>query len=234
MALLQRGSPDDLVRAVRRGPVVLGADEDSASGVFAVSNNSRGVSLKSIKLTKDFGFFAGLFNPEVKIYFIAWSWDFSGGPIIQYPPAQLGFSPESLVLTLRAQEERSFLGTGVLLFPPRKVTAGINLCINLWQSTQDVRAIGTTLGSVAQTIQSSTLNHVLSTIAIASATPAAAVALATNASLELTNTLGTVLKTSNDQHLDLFQGTYDVTQAWTAGDDLNQGHGTEIVLTRLA
>jgi hypothetical protein len=233
MALIQRGSPDDLVQAVQPEPAVLSADEPSGS-LFAVTENNHGLSLKSIKLTKDFGFFAGLFNPAINIYFIAWAWDYSGSPVIQYPPAQLGFSPESLVLTLRTQEERSFLGTGIMLFPPRKVTAGINVCINLWQSTQDVRAIGTTLGSVAQTIQSSMLNQVLSTVATITATPAAAVAMATNASLELTSAIGNVLKTSNDQHLDLFQGTYDATQAWISGDELNQGHGTEITITHLA
>jgi hypothetical protein len=197
MPLIQRGSPDDLVQAVQPGPVVLSADEPVDS-LFAVSENSRGLSLKSIKLTKDFGFFAALFNPAINIYFIAWAWDFSGSPVVQYPPAQLGFSPDSLVLTLRAQQERSFLGSGIMLFPPRKVTAGINVCINLWQSTQDVRAIGTTLGSVAQTIQSSKLNQVLSTVAAITATPAALVAMATNASLELTSAIGNALKTSND------------------------------------
>ena len=232
MALIQRGSPDDLIQAVQTAPVVLGADEPTES-VFAVSETSQGLALKSIKLTKDFGFFASLFNPAINIYFIAWAWDFSGAPVIQYPPAQLGFSPENLVLTLRAHEERSFLGTGVMLFPPRKVTAGINVCINLWQSTQDVREIGATLGSVAQTIESSKLNQVLSTVATLTATPAAAVAMATNASLELTSAIGNVLKTSNDQHLDLFQGTYNVTQVWNPGDEVNQGHGTEIIMTRL-
>ena len=58
--------------------------------------------------------------------------------------------------------------------------------------------------------------------------------LATNAALELSNAIGAVLKTSADQHLDLFQGTYDVTQPWQAGDDRYQGEGTQIVLARLA
>jgi hypothetical protein len=60
--------------------------------------------------------------------------------------------------------------------------------------------VGTTLNSVAQTIQSSTLDQVLGRIAPATATPAAAVTLATNA-------IGAVLKTSAGQHLDLYQGT---------------------------
>jgi hypothetical protein len=232
MALLQQGSPDDLVPAIRPRPPLLSGDEPTASG-FMVSENHRGVALKAIKLTKDLGVFAELFNPQIKIYFIAWAWDFSGESIIQYPPAQASFSPDSLVLTLRSQQERSFLGAGVMLFPPRKVTAGINLCIHLWKSTQNVRAIGDTLDTVAQTIQSSKLNQFLSALAIATATPAAAIALATNASLELATTIGKVLKTSNDQHLDLFQGTYPVIQSWIRGDEINQGEGTEIILTRL-
>jgi hypothetical protein len=222
-----------MARAIVEPPAVLGP-EDEAAPTFKVSENSRGVALKTIQLTKEFGFLGDLFNPSYNVYFIAWAWDFSGSPVVQYPPAQLGVSPDNFVLALRSQEERSFIGAGVLLFPPRKVTAGINLCINLWQSRQDVRSLGTTLATVAQTIQSSALNQVLSTVALATATPAAAVTLATNASLELTGAIGAVLKTSADQHLDLFQGTYDVTQAWAAGDDRYQGQGTEIVLTRLA
>lgn len=232
MPLIQHGDPNDLARAIRPAPAVLGP-EDDAGPPFKISSNSRGVALKTIKLTKEFGFFKDLFNPTYRVYFIAWAWDFSGSPVVQYPPAQLGAAADSFVLTLRSQQERAFIGAGVMLFPPRKITAGINLCIHLWQSTQDVRALGATLGSVAQTIQSSTLNQVLSTVALATATPAAAVTLATNASLELTGALGNVLKTSADQHLDLFQGTYDVTQPWQAGDDLYQGQGTEIVLSRL-
>src|SRR5689334_3124762 len=176
MPLIQHGDPTDLVRAITPAPVVLG-DENQPAAPFKVSPDSRGVALKTIKLTKDFGFFKDLFNPAYNVYFIAWAWDFSGAPVVQYPPAQLGVTADTLVLTLRSQEERSFIGAGVLLFPARTVTAGINLCIHLWQSTQDVRGLGTTLSTVAQTIQSSTLNQVLSTVALATASPAAAVTL---------------------------------------------------------
>jgi hypothetical protein len=233
MPLIQHGAPSDMTRAIVESPAVLGPD-DEAAAAFSVSANSRGVSLKTIQLTKDFGLFSDLFNPSYNVYFVAWAWDLSGNPVVQYPPAQLGISADGFVLTLRSQEERSFIGSGVQLFPPRKVTAGINVCINLWQSRQDVRNLGTTLSKVAQTIQSSSLNQVLSAIALATATPAAAVTLAANAMLELTSAIGEVLKTSADQQLDLFQGTYDVTQPWAAGDDRYRGQGTEIVLTRLA
>ncbi len=144
MPLIQHGSPTDLARAIVEPPAVLGGEEE-ATPPFAVSDANRGVALKTIKLTQPLGMFSGLFNPAKNIYFIAWAWDFSGSPVVQYPPAQLGQSPDGFVLTLRAQQERAFIGAGVMLFPPRKVTAGINLCIHLWESTGDVRALGTTL-----------------------------------------------------------------------------------------
>lgn len=232
MPLFQHGSLDDLTQTGLDLPAVL--DEAKAEPPFLVSADRRGIALKSLRLQRESSIFVDLFNPAFNIYFIAWTWDFSGNPVTQYPPAQLNVNPDSLVLRLHNSEERLFVGAGVVLFPPQKVTAGINVCVHLWKSNQDTRGLGNTLSSVARAIQESKLNQLLSTIAIATATPAAIVALATNASLELTSAIGAVLKTSTDEHLDLFQGTYDVTKPWSTRDEPYEGHGTQIVLSLLS
>lgn len=232
MPILQHGAFEDLEQTATADPEFLGSGpEGEGEALYAVSAERRGLALRSIKLTKDFGWLADLFNPSKQIYFISYAWDLSGQPVEIYPPAVTGLAADTLLLQLREQEVRSFIGDGVTLFQPRKVTAGINLCLHLFESNQDTRRLGETLVTVTQTIQNSSLNKLLSTLAMV--TPAQATVLAKEATLELFNAIGAVLKTGRDSHLDFFQGTYNVASPWSPGNDAQAGSGAELVLSRL-
>ncbi|MFP3577927.1 hypothetical protein, partial [Brevibacillus sp. SIMBA_040] len=59
----------------------LSADNKNLNYELSVSEEKRGLALKSFKLNKSFeDFISTIFNPSNEIYFIAWSYDLSGQP----------------------------------------------------------------------------------------------------------------------------------------------------------
>lgn len=204
-----------------------------ASLEFDVSATPRGLALKSLKLTKGFeGFLQNLFNPENQVYFLAWSWDFSGAPAVEYPGA--GADGTTCIIPLKVGDLREFLGAGIALFPARKVTAGLATRIMLWESDQDVRDFGKTMSEVANAVKASELNNVLSLVASVAGVTSATVNLAKNAAIELADVIGRILQANSNDYVDFYEGYYPAAGPWVPGEETHRGSASEITLTRLA
>ncbi|MCD4657548.1 MAG: hypothetical protein K8S87_08370, partial [Planctomycetes bacterium] len=130
---------------------------------FDKSEGKRGIALKSLKLLKGFeGFIENAYNANNELYLLSWAWDFSGQPPYYYPEVQEHY--DKCIIQMAAGDTREFLGSGLVLFPSRQVTAGIALRIMIWESDQGVRNFGYTMKKVTKAIEKSSLNKVLSTI----------------------------------------------------------------------
>jgi hypothetical protein len=248
MALIQRGSFEDfsmrVAAPVRAGRAALGALEtvrqvreatravQPVSLEFDVSTEPRGLALKSVKITQGFeGFLQNVFNPINEVYFLAWSWDLSGAPVVEYPGA--GADPSTCIIPLRVGQVREFLGAGIVLFPARIVTAGLAIRIMLWESDQGARQFGKTMSEVANTIKASKLNNLLSLISKGIGATPAIVDLVKDAGIELADAIGKILQANSDDYVDFYEGYYAASEPWTSGDETHQGIASEISLTRL-
>ncbi len=133
---------------------------------------------------------------------------------------------------MRGGEAREFIGSGAVLFPPRSVAAGLSTRIQIWESAKGTRDFGQTLSTVADTIQKSKLNSLLTLIAMATGVASATVALVEQASLELAKVIGDVLKAISDDYVDFYEGYFPAAVPWTAGQTAYRGHASEIVLNQ--
>ncbi|PXX06374.1 hypothetical protein [Mycolicibacterium moriokaense] len=198
---------------------------------FDVSAESRGLGLASLRLEKGFqNFLARLFNKTSDIYFLAWCWDMSGAPATVYPDAAA--APTSVLIPMEAGQVRQFMGAGVLLFPARPVTAGLAVRIQIWESAQGTRDFGKTLSAVADVIQKSKLNSLLTMIGMVTGVATATVALVEQAALELGKAVGDVLQASSDDYVDFYEGYFPAAEAWNHGDVAYPGRASEINLNR--
>lgn len=248
MALIQHGSMDDFSASVA-APVL--ATRPTLGGLrtlanlreatrtiqpvplaFDVSSAPRGLALKSLKLTQGFdGFLGNIFNSTNEVYFLAWSWDLSGAPVVEYPGSNANAS--NCIIPLNVGQTREFLGAGVLLFPARQVTAGLATRIMLWESDQDTRDFGKAMSEVANTIKSSALNNLLSLVSLATGATGATTSLIKDAAIELADAIGKILQANSNDYVDFYEGYYPAADAWAQGDERHQGHASEISLTRL-
>lgn len=196
---------------------------------FEVSREKRGVGLKSIMLKKGFeGFIQNLFNTKNEVYFIAWAWDLSGQPIQLYPASVHDFG--KLLIPMKAGIARSFIGEGINLFPARRVTGGLSLRIQLWESDQDVRDLGKTIKEVNNIIRTSKLTNLLSMLASVALVQVATILMIKEASQELADLVGSILKANSDDYVDLFEGYYPASQKWPTTEITYQGYASEIQL----
>jgi hypothetical protein len=197
------------------------------------SAHTRGLALKSLKLTEGFeGFLPNLFKGTTnEVYFVSWAWDLGGAPPFVHP--QSGTAPDSAIIPMRVGKVREFIGAGVNLFPAQHVSGGLAVRIMIWESDADARRFGETLQKVTKEIKESKLTN-LSLISTAASVPSATVNLVFQASLELSHVIGMVLKNNSDDYVDYYEGYYPVEQTWKAGDEKYSGHATEIVLQRIA
>jgi len=204
---------------------------------FAVSAEPRGFNLKSLRLEKRAqNLLSRVFKRTSKVYFLAWSWDLSGEPVYVYPP--LVAAPATSLIPLKAQDTREFLGSGVLLFPARLVTGGIQLRVQIWVSHGPMRGFGTAIAAVCQAILNSDLNKLLTagvvatTLAPPAGLPINTMNAAKESALLLGRVVGEILKKHGDDVLDLFEGNYEATMPWSRGNEAHDGYATKIVLTR--
>lgn len=206
---------------------------------FAVSSERRGLALKKLHLDAGFqSFIKRLFHATSKVYFLAWGWDLSGEPIQGKSPVFLypGTVSDdgSTLIPMKGNEEREFLGDGVLLYPSRPITAGISVRLQIWESHSDTREFGETMQKVAAGIQESELNKLLGLIALATGAATATVALVEQAGLELAKVVGGILKASSDDYVDYYEGYFPVSTAWEPKEQAWDGHSSEIVLSRMS
>lgn len=195
------------------------------------SEDQRGLAIKGIKLTEGFeGFLLNLFNSTNEVYFVAWAWDLNGTPINQYPGANV--NPQDVLIPLRVGKVREFIGQGINLFPKRLVKGGIAVRIQLWESDQDVRNFGKAMSDIADAIQKSTLNNLLSLISMATGVTGATITLVKEASIELAKIIGTILQSNGDDYVDFFEGYYAADQNWTAGNETYNGNSSVLTLNK--
>lgn len=199
---------------------------------FAVSTQSRGLALERLLLQKNFqGGLGRLLDRRRKVYFLAWAWDFSGKPVYFYPG---GTSPAGTTLIpIKAEQEREFLGAGVLLSPPRPITGGLAVRLHLWISNSDTRRFGETMVEVSETIKQSEVNTLLAVIATAGGLTTASVSAAWMASLELSSVIGKILEARNDSHIDFYEGFFPAKQRWSPKSQAWKANASEITLARL-
>lgn len=247
MAIIQRGSLDTFsakipasasggrkaLDSIRTISVLSEATRDIQSmGLeFDSSTEPRGLALKSLMLTEGFeGLLQKLFSKTNEVYFLAWSWDLSGTPIVEYPGASA--TTQSCMIPLRVGQVREFMGAGVALFPARKVTAGLATRIMIWESDEGVRDFGKAMSEVANTLKASKLNNLLSLLSSGVNVTMATVNLVKDAAIELASAVGIVLQANSDDYVDFYEGYYPVSEKWTAGEEKHLGHASEIVLSR--
>ncbi len=198
---------------------------------FAVSPDARGLAVATLRLEKGFqSFLARFLHRTSNVYFLAWCWDLSGSAASLYPGPTA--DPTSVLIPIKGGEVREFIGEGAVLFPPRPVTAGLAMRMQIWESAQGTRQFGKTLSSVAQTIQQSKLNTLLTLIATATGVATATVALVEQAALELGKAIGDILQASSDDYVDFYEGYFPASQPWTTRQTSSRGHASEIVLNR--
>jgi hypothetical protein len=199
---------------------------------YAVSPDPRGIALKTLRLEKAaLKLLEKVFDKDVHVYFVGWSWDMSGLPVYSYPDAGVGAG--QALLRIKGAQTRGFLGSGTLLFPPRVVASGMQVRLQIWQSRHGARDFGAAMSAVSQTIADSNLNKLLNPPLLAAGHVGLAIAAAKEAALALAGGIGTVLKGFGDDVLDLYEGNYPANDPWTPGSEAHSGYGTKITLNRL-
>lgn len=196
---------------------------------FEVSPEPRGLALARLRLDTGFqSFLARLFHKTSDVYFLAWCWDLSGAPASVYPGVSA--NPTSVLIPMRGGDVREFMGEGALLFPRRRVTAGLAVRIQIWESAEGIRNFGQTLSSVADVIQKSDLNSLLTVVGAAMGVATASVVLIEQAALELGKAVGDVLKETSDDYVDFYEGYFPSASAWPHSEIAYPGHASEIAL----
>ena len=191
------------------------------------SNDQRGIGLKSIFLKENFD---GFLDGVNELYFMAYAYDLSGRPVVQFPME--GVPPSDVLIPIRAGKIRQFIGEGISLFPKSLVTGGVALKIHIFESDADIRRFGEILSSIAARVQESQLNSVLALISMATGITGVTIDLIKNAALELTKVIGATLQSNTDDYVDGFEGYYASDQQWIIGDDMYAGNATAITLEK--
>jgi hypothetical protein len=202
---------------------------------FVQSKDRRGFAMQSIRLEKDIRGWAGrVFNRTTNVYFLSWAWDMSGEPIAIYP-GQLVPSGDCLI-PIRAGErrERKFLGRGPALFMPRRISAGIELRIQIWESKKGTRQFGETMVKVNKAINGSGLSTTLATLgALSTGVAGLTLGAIGGAAVEVVGLVGGILKDRGDNYLDYYSGMYPADEQWRRGEETHQTNVTSITLNRL-
>ena len=203
---------------------------DNYSVQLKRSKEARGLGLKSIHLNRSFEIFlANMFRTGNEIFFMTWSWDLSGEPVFIYPT--LVSKPEEVIFRLQKGDTFEFMGTGINLFPKREVVGGLATRMQIWECDKNARRCGKVISEIFNTIKNSKLNTLLSNISIDHVTTAH-FTLIKEASFDLGNIIGMILKGNSDDYVDCFEGYYPADMPWDTGEEKYTGLGCNIVLNK--
>lgn len=200
---------------------------------FEVSSDKRGLALKSLTLVEGFeGFLRRVFNETNEVYFLAWCWDLSGKPVVEYPGATT--DAQTCIIPMVVGKKRKFNGAGINLFPARNVTAGLAVRIMIWESDQDDRNFGKAMSEVSNSVKNSGLNKLLTGISSATGVTMETVSHVKDAAIELADAIGKILQANSDDYVDFFEGYYPTSMRWPwrQGVEKHTGTACEIELTR--
>jgi len=181
---------------------------------LATSDKKWGLRLKSLTLNEDFeSWIYGIWGnkPTNEIYLTSIAWDYSGQVPFVYPPK--GANAVDFIIPMKAHTVRQFVGDGISLWPSQNVVGGLNVLLIVYECDSDVRNAGDRLVSMHDIVQRSQLAALISAI---SANPALATGEAIGIAVnELLGVIGKIMKSDQDDYVDLFEGSYgtDKTQA---------------------
>jgi hypothetical protein len=205
------------------------ADVQPAEVEVEQSPGPRGIAMKSLKLTREFeSFMKRLFSHDNDVYFVSIAYDISREQPVLHPPK--GASRDDAVIEIAAGDTRQFGGEGALIFPQRKVSAGIAVRLHLWESDKSQRNFGKALEEVVKVVDESKLTSTLKLVALAGGPTTATLAVVEEAAVELSKVVAAVLKSNSDDYVDFFEGYYPVSIPWDRTEHL-VGHGSEIDLS---
>ena len=239
MAIITRGSfqqisalvgkAEEARREVGEAPMPMAGGMD----LYPTSDSPRGIALKSIRILEGFEGIENIFDPDNDIYFVSWAWDFSGNPPMQYPGVGLSTNDgtANCLIPMKVGRQREFGGSGIVLFPARRISAGLGVRIMVWESDQEKRDFGKTMLKVTKVIEQSELSSLLA--GIAAGTTAGTVAVIYKASVELSKLVGQILEDNENDYVEFFEGYYPVSEPWKQGIEQQRGQSAEIVLTHL-
>ena len=195
------------------------------------SSDQRGIGLHSIELKEGFeGFLQNYLNSTNEIYFVAWSYDFSGQPVNFYPGVNA--NSEDVMFPMKVGTLKEFFGEGINLFPKRQVKGGIAIRIQIWESDAKVRNFGKAMIETADAIKKSGLNNLLSLISLGIGVPGATITMVEEAAIELAKVIGIILKTNGDDYVDFFEGYYASDKIWEIGEDAKSGNSSILTLNK--
>lgn len=253
MALIRQGSFEDMAATAARevsgggGPATSADALESFSTIgemqevareaqpvkvrFPESEGDRGLAIDSFTLERGFeGFLGEVFGTRNEVFMVSWAWDFSGAsPVVEPDPAEAA----KYVHRLQAGERIEYAGDGRLLFPPRKVTGGMAVRIQICESDEGTRKAGETLELVRKAVEDSKLTSVLSLAALAGGPTTATLGLVKDAANELSQVIAAILKANNDDMVDLYEGYWRATGAWEPGREDVRGTASHLAFNRL-
>jgi hypothetical protein len=122
------------------------------------------------------------------------------------------------------------MGEGVILFPQRRVSAGIAVRIHIFESDKADRRFGEVLGEVVKAVEEAKLTNLLKLLALATGGAVATLTLVEEAAVELSKVIAAILKANSDDYVDFFEGYFPVSSPWGDGKRY-AGHGSEIELS---
>jgi hypothetical protein len=187
--------------------------------------------VNSIGLHRNFeGLLDNVFDGKMEVYFIGLAWDLSGEEPYLYPGKAIDV--QSVRIPIKTNSNREFIGDGALLFPPRVVSSGLAVRIQVWESDEDVRKLGKTISSVSDAVSKSSLTQLLSLIALAGGPTTATLSLIKDASLELAGVIGTILQANSDDFVDFYEGFYSASDRW-GGSKKYEGFASDITLGQI-
>ncbi|MCV2394490.1 hypothetical protein OEB99_09220 [Actinotalea sp. M2MS4P-6] len=220
------GGPELLVE--RRRTAVT-EDEAPAEAVFPSSGRPRGLSLISLRVTRNWDGLWGLLGRRDQIYFMTVAFDLSGRAPIVLPPEQV---PDQAIYRVRRGETISFtLGDGSPVYPPHVLKGGLMVYLVVCDADQGTRHVGEVMAKVHADLTKggSLTDTLMALIKNPTSTVVDEVLRAATAALL---PIATILQSQGDEFVGVFSGIYPAKGPWKGKLAATQ-NGTEIELREL-
>ncbi len=219
MPLIRGIHPEALAREMRS------EFGETAQGTrLPVSLDAVGLELKSILLRRSMeGPLSRIFNRRNEIYMLAFTYDFSGNPPVVYPPKGVG-NPRALIKPMKPGQELNFMGDGLALFPPRRISGYLTTHIMLCESDQDVARFGKLLRALATVVEDSELTRLLAQFRLLPWLTPETEQFIRTAAARVLSAWGKILEGNRDDYVDLFEGSF---RAWGPQQPSEERHRHE-------
>lgn len=171
---------------------------------FPKSKGAWSLYLRAVRIHRN-DLLSKLFDRSHQMYLAAILWDYSGRKPFVYPPSGTK-KAEELILSLRNDETREFIGDGVNLWPSQPVVGSLNVILLAMISRNRTRQAGEMLTNLAKNLDGSTFAQNVMAIA---RNPAKAATLPVDAIVqEVAKIAGSVASDADDAPLTVLQGAF--------------------------